>query len=68
MARGRPELELRVARRPHLQQRVVAAIVQLDAGDGLRVAAIEALGQPENGGERADGLPARAGRGRRSPS
>src|SRR2546425_4259058 len=43
----RPELELRVARRPDLQQPIIAAIVKVEGGDGLRVAAIEALGQPE---------------------
>ena len=34
--------------------RVVAAVVQLEAGDGLRVAAIEAFGQPQDRGERAN--------------
>jgi len=48
-----PDLELGVARRPHLQQVVVAAIVELERADALRVAAIEAFGQPENRGERA---------------
>ena len=52
MPPGRPELELRVAARSDLQQTVLAMIVQVEAGDGLRVAAIEALGQPENGRER----------------
>src|SRR4051812_23989486 len=55
--RGRPELQLRIARRTQLQQIVVAAIVKLEAGDGLRVAAVEALRQPQNCGERADGSP-----------
>src|SRR5471030_919029 len=41
VARGRPELQLRVARRPQLEKIVVAAIVELEAGDGLRVARSE---------------------------
>jgi len=52
--RGGPQLQLRVAGRPQLQQVVVAAIVKFEIGDGLRVAAIEAFGQPQNRGERAD--------------
>src|SRR5262249_32952247 len=40
-----PELELRVASRPDLQQRVVAAVVELEAGDRLRVTAIEIFRQ-----------------------
>ena len=59
VAAGGPQLELGVACRPQLQQGVVAAIVQLDAGDRLRVAAIEAFGEPQNRGERADHAPAR---------
>jgi hypothetical protein len=35
MTRSRPELELGVARRSELQERIVAAIVELDAGDRL---------------------------------
>ena len=53
MARGRPELQLGVARGPQLEQVVVAAIVELQAGDGLRVTAIEALRQAQDRGERA---------------
>jgi hypothetical protein len=41
--RGGPELQLGVARRPQLQQVVVAAVVNLEARDALRVAAIEAF-------------------------
>jgi hypothetical protein len=52
-----PQLELRVPRRPHLQQVVVAAIVQLEPDDRLCVTAIETLGEPQNRGERADGPP-----------
>ena len=43
----RPELELRVAGGPELQQPVLVAIVKLDACDGLRMAAVEAFGQPQ---------------------
>ena len=49
MSRRCPELEFGVARRPQLQQSIVAAIVQLEARHRLRVAAIEALGEPQHG-------------------
>ena len=55
MPRGGPQLQLRVARRAQLQQVVVAAVVKLEARDRLRVAAIEAFREAQNGGERADG-------------
>src|SRR5262252_9922991 len=54
MTGRRPQLQLGVARRAQLQQVVVAPIVQLQAGDRLCVAAIEALREPENRGQRAD--------------
>ena len=54
MSRGGPELELRVARRPHPQQRVVSAIVQLETGDRLRVTAIQAFRKAEDRRERAN--------------
>src|SRR3989442_11639891 len=57
MTAGRPQLELRVTRRANLQQAVVAAIVEVEGGDGLRVAAIEAFGEPQDGRERPDGPP-----------
>src|SRR5256714_2201661 len=44
MARGGPQLQLGIARRAQLQQVVVAAIVELEARNGLRVAAIGAFG------------------------
>jgi hypothetical protein len=56
----RPELQLRIARRSQLQQPVVAAVVQLEPGHRLRVAAVEALGEPENRRKRPYGPPARA--------
>jgi hypothetical protein len=53
MAGCSPELQFGVSRRPHLQQRVRATVVKLEAGNRLRVAAIEALRQPKDGGERS---------------
>ena len=50
-----PELELGVARRPNLQQPIVAAIAQVDGRDGLRVAAIETFSEPQDRGQRAHG-------------
>ncbi len=64
MPRRSPELELGVARRPQLQQVVVAAIVQLQAADRLRVAAIQTLGEPQNCGKRAHRPPRPAGQPR----
>ena len=52
MARRRPELQLRVAGGAELQQVVVAAIVQLETGDGLGVAAVETFRHPQNRRER----------------
>jgi len=57
MPRGGPELQLHIARRAQLHQVVVTAIVELQARDGLCVTAIEALRQPQNRGERANGGP-----------
>jgi hypothetical protein len=54
---GRPELQLRVAGRPHLKQIVVASIVELEAADERGVAAVQAFGQPQHGGQRAHGAP-----------
>jgi hypothetical protein len=51
LAVGRPQLQLRVAGGPELEQRVFAAVVKLDPGDGLRMAAIEVLGQAQDRGE-----------------
>jgi hypothetical protein len=51
---GGPELELGVAVGADLQQRVFATVVQLHSGQSLGVAAIEAFGQSQNGGERFD--------------
>src|SRR5919108_5747174 len=57
VTRRRPELQLRVARGPDLQQIVVAPIAEVHAGDRLPVAAIEALGQPQDGRERPNDPP-----------
>jgi len=58
MTLGRPQFQLRIARRPNLQQGIVAAIVELDAGDGLGVAAVEVLGDTQHGGEPSHDLAA----------
>jgi hypothetical protein len=55
MAVRGPQLELGVALGAELEQRVVAAVVQLDAADRLGVAAIEAFGEAQDGRERANG-------------
>jgi hypothetical protein len=57
MALGGPQFELRVARGPNLQQRIVAPIVEFDAGDRLGVAAIEVLGETQNCRETPHHLP-----------
>jgi hypothetical protein len=49
---GRPELELRIALCPHSQQRIILPIVQLDVTDRLGMAAVEALGEAQDGGKR----------------
>jgi hypothetical protein len=49
MTRRRPQLEFSVAGDPHLQQRIVAPIVELHAREALGVAAIQTLGQPQDG-------------------
>src|SRR5437762_2683091 len=49
--------ELHVAGRSQLEQVVVAAIVQLDAGDRLRMAAVEAFRQAEDRRERPHDAP-----------
>jgi hypothetical protein len=59
---GRPQLELGVGLRSQLQQGVFAPVVQLDAADGLRMAAVQALGEPQDRGQRADHAPAAAGK------
>ncbi len=55
MPRRGPQLELGVSRCPQLQQPIVAAVVKLETGHRLGVAAIEAFGQPQDGRERANG-------------
>jgi hypothetical protein len=46
VSRRRPELQFRVSGRPQLQQPIVAAVVEFETRHRLRVAAIEAFGQP----------------------
>ena len=53
---GGPELELGVARCSELDEVFFAAIVHLDTGHGLRVAAIEGFGETQDGGQRAHGF------------
>ena len=57
MALCGPELELRIARRANLQQRIVAPIVELDARDRLGVTAIEILRESKHRGEPPHDLP-----------
>ena len=54
---GGPELELGVAGCAELYEVFVAPVVQFDARDRLRVAAVERFGQPEDRGERTHRLP-----------
>src|SRR5262245_17330899 len=63
VTRRGPQLELGVARRPQLEEIVVAPVVELEAGNRLRVAAIETFREAQQRGERADN-PARAARQR----
>jgi hypothetical protein len=55
---GRPEFQFGIPRGAELEQSVRSPVVQFDASDGLGVAAIETLGQAQNGRERPDHAPA----------
>src|SRR5262249_37132407 len=57
VTRGGPQLELDVARRPQLQQVVVAAVVQFQPHHRLGMAAIQAFSEAKNRGKRAHGAP-----------
>src|SRR5581483_108426 len=57
MPAGRPELELRVAAGPDLEESVLVAIVKIDARDDLRVTAIEAFRETQDRRERLDDPP-----------
>src|SRR5262245_28306547 len=57
LARGRPNLELRIAVGLKQEQRVFAPIMEFEARDCLRVASIEPLCQAKHGRERSDHLP-----------
>jgi len=46
--RGRPQLEFGVPRGPQLQQGILAAVVQLEVCNRLRMTAIEAFGKPQH--------------------
>ena len=43
-----PQLELGIGRRPEIDEIFLAAIVQFDRGDDLRVAPIQVFDEPEN--------------------
>ena len=51
---GGPELQLRVARCPYVDEELLAAIVKLDSRHGLRVTTIERFGEPQNRREGAN--------------
>ena len=61
MAVRGPELELRVAGCAQPREVVVAARIEIDAGQRLGVAAVETLRQPDHRRQGADGAPQRAG-------
>jgi hypothetical protein len=46
VASGRPHLELGVASRPQLENRLMVAVGEPDCGEWLRMAAIEAFAEP----------------------
>src|SRR6266705_1793645 len=54
VAPGGPELELGVSRRANLQEPILTAIAQIDRRNRLGVAAVEAFGEPQDRGKRAD--------------
>jgi len=59
-----PQFELGIGRRPEIDKIFLAAIVQFDPGDHLRVAPIQVFGEPENGRQHAyDGAHLRPERG-----
>ena len=60
MAVGGPQLELGVAGGAQAGQVVVAAGVEVDAREGLCVAAIQPLGESNHGRQPLDGLAQRA--------
>ena len=57
MPRRGPELQLGVPWRADLQEVVVPPIVEFEAGNRLRVAAVEVFSQPQDRGERANDSP-----------
>ena len=48
MARGRPDFQLGIAGCVHGNHHIVAAVVHFQTGNGLRVAAVEALGNTQD--------------------
>src|SRR5688500_10289567 len=59
MAGGRPDLELGVSLRLHLQHHGVALVTKLEAGDDLAVTAVEALRDAEDRCQQPDRSPQR---------
>src|SRR6185312_5952501 len=57
VSRRGPQLQLGVTGRPQLQKSIISPIVHVEAGNRLRVAAVEAFGQAEHGGEDSDRFP-----------
>ena len=55
---GSPELEFGIAAGANLQQAVLAAIVKIDTGHRLRMAAVEALRHPQDRRQGPDDTPA----------
>jgi hypothetical protein len=51
---GGPELQLGVARCAKFDEVLLAAVVQFDTRDHLRVAAVERFGEPQNRGQRTN--------------
>ena len=62
------ELQLGVTWGLHLEQGIFAAIVQFHGGDGLRVAAIEAFSETEDGRQSANARRWRSRQIARNPS
>ena len=57
MTLGGPQLELGIAVRAHLEEKVLSAIVQLQLRDDLGVAAFEPFRQTQQSGKDPDHLP-----------
>jgi hypothetical protein len=58
VTRRRPQFELRITTRPNLQQGILAAIMELDVRNQLRMAAVEAFRETHHRCKRPDRSPA----------